>query len=114
MKIIPIEFTDFKEFKREKIAGKVDGLYERVISKDRKGKRFVRIMEFEPGVNTEKDGVQTHDYWEEIFIIKGSFIDLKLNKAFSQGMVASRPPGMKHGPWKSLNGCLLYEVRYYE
>lgn len=109
-----VEFTDYRKFKREKIDGKVDGLYQRVISQDEKGKDMVRIMEFEPGTDTTPNGIQVHDYWEEVFIMDGSFIDITLDKEFSKGMIASRPPGMEHGPWKSPNGCILYEVRYYK
>lgn len=108
-----LEFTNYREFKRNKIKGEVEGLYEQPISGSADGKRFVRIMEFAAGSDTTRNGVQVHDYWEEIYIIEGSFIDLTLEKEFSKGMVASRPPGMKHGPWKSPNGCILFEVRYY-
>jgi len=27
---------------------------------------------------------------------------------------ACRPPGAAHGPFRSTNGCLLFEVHYYE
>jgi len=27
-------------------------------------------------------------------------------------MVAVRPPGMPHGPFRSPNGCVNFEVRY--
>lgn len=83
-----VEFTDYHQFKREKIDGKVDGLYQRMISQDDQGKDLVRIMEFEPGTDTTPNGVQSHDYWEEVFIIEGSFIDLTLNKEFTAGMIA--------------------------
>ncbi|WP_206666453.1 hypothetical protein, partial [Peribacillus simplex] len=56
---------------------------------------------------------QVHDFWEELYIIEGSLIDLRLNEEFTTGMVACRPPGMEHGPWKSTNGCRIFEVRYY-
>jgi hypothetical protein len=57
-------------------------------------------------------GVQSHDFWEEIFIIDGDLTDLRLGETFSKGMYACRPPGMKHGPWSSRHGCLLIEFRY--
>lgn len=109
-----VEFTSYLEFKREKIDGKVPGLYQRIISQDDEGRDLVRVMEFDPGTDTTETGVQVHDYWEEVFIMEGSFIDLQLNEEFSKGMIASRPPGMEHGPWKSPDGCLLYEVRYHK
>ncbi len=109
----PVEFIDYHTFKEKKIEGNVEGLFERVISGSKEGKKLVRVMEFKPGTDTTPNGVQAHDYWEEVYIIKGSFVDLTLNEEFTEGMVASRPPGMKHGPWQSANGCTLLEVRYY-
>ncbi|MDQ7864644.1 hypothetical protein RCO48_36750 [Peribacillus frigoritolerans] len=54
------------------------------------------------------NGVQVHDFWEELYIIEGSLIDLRLNEEFTAGMVACRPPGMEHGPWKSPDGCKIF------
>lgn len=107
-----VEFVDYEKFSRKKIEGNVSGLYERVISESTSGSELVRILEFSPGTDTTPNGVQSHDYWEELYIIEGSVIDLSLNKKFSKGMVASRPPGMKHGPWKSPNGCIMFEAHY--
>lgn len=109
-----VEFLDYKTIESQKIDGLVEGLSERVISQDDKGENLARVLEFQPGTDTTPNGVQTHDYWEEIYIIEGSVVDLTLNQTFSKGMVASRPPGMKHGPWKTSEGCIMYEVRYYK
>lgn len=110
----PTEFIDYQIIEREVIEGLVGGLSQRVISQDLESGDLVRVLEFAPGTDTSPNGVQLHDYWEEIYIIDGSIIDLTLNKEFTKGMVASRPPGMKHGPWKTLYGCTMFEVRYYK
>ncbi|MFE0505911.1 nitrilase-related carbon-nitrogen hydrolase [Peribacillus butanolivorans] len=107
-----IEFTDYKNFKLEPIDGFVEGLSQRVISENSSTQEMVRILEFAPGTDTTPNGVQVHHYWEELYVVKGSVIDLTLNKIFTAGMVASRPPGMQHGPWKSTDGCVMFEVRY--
>lgn len=109
-----IEFTHFEKFEAEQIPGSTKGRTQRIISKDEETGDFVRVSEFPPGVDTSEEGVQVHDYWEELYIIEGSVIDLELNEEFTAGMVASRPPGMKHGPWKSPNGCKMFEVVYYK
>jgi hypothetical protein len=109
-----IEFMKYESISPETIEGLVKGLSQIVISQDSEARDLVRILEFAPGTDSSPNGVQVHDYWEEIYIIDGSVIDLTLNKEFSKGMVASRPPGMKHGPWKSLHGCTMFEVRYYK
>jgi len=33
---------------------------------------------------------------------------------FPAGTYACRPPGAVHGPFKSIDGCLLYETHYYQ
>lgn len=109
-----VEFTDFRKFEAEQIPNSTQGRTQRIISKDEKTGDFVRVSEFAPGVDSTEEGVQVHDYWEEIYIIEGSVIDLTLNKEFTAGMVSSRPPGMKHGPWKSPNGCKMFEVVYHK
>lgn len=109
-----VEFTDFRKFEAEQIPNSTQGRTQRIISKDEKTGDFVRVSEFAPGVDSSEEGVQVHDYWEEIYIIEGSVIDLTLNKEFTAGMVASRPPGMEHGPWKSPDGCKMFEVIYYK
>ncbi|RLQ90153.1 cupin [Planomicrobium sp. Y74] len=108
-----VEFTDFREFKLVAIDGPVEGLSERIIFKSPDGD-LARILEFAPGTDTSPNGVQVHDYREELFIIEGSVTDLTLGETFTEGMVASRPPGMKHGPWKTESGCVMYEIRYFK
>jgi ChrR Cupin-like domain len=107
-----LEFTHFSKFEAEPL--NVEGLSQRVIAEDPETKGVAtRILQFEPGTDTSPNGVQIHDFWEELVIIEGSVIDLELNEEFKAGDVATRPPGMKHGPWKSPNGAKIFEVRYY-
>ncbi|MCL4423449.1 MAG: cupin domain-containing protein [Actinobacteria bacterium] len=93
-------------------AGSVDGLQERVLAADPEGGVATRILCFVPGTDTTPNGSQIHDFWEEVYIIEGSLTDLNLEKTFTAGMYACRPPGMAHGPWRSEEGCLTFEVRY--
>jgi hypothetical protein len=92
--------------------GVVAGLTERVLARDAGTGVATRILRFEPGTDTTPNGVQVHDFWEEVYIVEGSFTDIKLGKTFSAGDYACRPPGMEHGPWTSADGCLTFEVRY--
>ena len=71
-----------------------------------------RMLKFEPGTDTTPNGVQVHDFWEEVYILEGELTDLRLDKTFTAGSYACRPPGMEHGPWRSESGCLTFEVRY--
>jgi len=93
--------------------GDVKGLTERILSEDPETGDYTRMLHFAPGTDTSAMGVQRHDFWEEVFIIEGSFVDLSLNQTFTAGQYACRPPGMPHGPWRSDNGCTTFEVRYF-
>ena len=108
--MISIEFTDYKKYPLT-FAGQ-EGIWERIISKADDGVGVMHIVEYAPGTDTTAAGVQIHDYWEYVFILEGSMIDLSLNQEFKAGSVAFRMPGMKHGPWKIPNGgCKLFEIK---
>lgn len=76
-----------------------------------------RLLRFAAGVYTTKPFV--HDYWEEVYLVSG---DLTVGNderggggvRFAPNTYASRPPGAYHGPFKSNNGCLLFEIHYYD
>ena len=75
-----------------------------------------RLLRFAPGVYTTKPFV--HDYWEEVFLVSGDLIvgnDAHGNggESFKPLTYACRPPGVPHGPFKSVGGCLLFEMHYY-
>lgn len=93
--------------------GVVPELTERILASDPEGGVATRILRFEPGTDTGPNGVQIHDFWEEVYILTGSFTDTTLGQTFSAGDYACRPPGMKHGPWVSAEGCTTFEVRYH-
>ena len=95
------------------IPGKVSGLHERILAHDPGTGVATRMLRFSPGTDTSANGTLTHDFWEEVYILEGSIHDILLGKTFRAGMYACRPPGMKHGPWKTEEGCTTFEVRYY-
>lgn len=92
--------------------GDVKGLNERLLAIEEGSAVATRILKFEAGTDTTPNGVQVHDFWEEVYILDGSFVDLELQETFTAGMFACRPPGMRHGPWYSSEGCMTFEVRY--
>jgi len=76
-----------------------------------------RFLRFAPGVYTTKPFV--HEYWEEVLLISGDLIvgndeRGQGGESFRQFTFACRPPGVPHGPFKSVNGCILFEIHYYE
>ena len=94
------------------VPGKVAGLEERILARDPDSGVATRILRFRPGTDTAPNGVLTHDFWEEIYILEGAIYDISLGKNFTAGMYACRPPGMRHGPFLSRAGCLMLETRY--
>ena len=59
-----------------------------------------------------------HDYWEEVYLAQGDLIvgcdeNGEGGEQFFAPTYACRPPGVPHGPFKSVNGCTLFEVHYY-
>ena len=107
------EFFDIMRVPRQSVSG-VPGLSERILARDPETGDYTRYLEFEPGCNTSAMGVQRHDFWEEVWIVSGSFHDLTLDQTFRAGMYACRPPGMPHGPWRTDEGCATFEIRSHQ
>lgn len=103
----PVESVDYTV-----CAGGDPLINERILAGDPETGVATRILRYEPGADSTPNGVQAHDFWEEVYIIEGEFTDLELNETFTAGMYACRPPGMRHGPWRSENGVTTFEVRY--
>jgi len=85
---------------------------ERILSDDPETGVATRILRYEPGADSTPMGIQEHGFWEEVYILEGSFTDLTLRRTFTAGMYACRPPGMAHGPWRTDEGVVTFEVRY--
>jgi hypothetical protein len=106
-----LEFFDVSSLPWEPVEGR-PGLSERILAGEKNSADHTRMLRFAPGTVTE--GTLRHDYWEEVWILEGSLHDLRLDETFTAGMYACRPPGMPHGPWKTAEGCVTFEVRYRE
>ncbi|MGH8139864.1 MAG: cupin domain-containing protein [Steroidobacteraceae bacterium] len=76
-----------------------------------------RLLRFDPGAYTTAPFV--HDHWEEVYLLSG---DLAVGsdaagqggESFQSPTYACRPPGAFHGPFSSRQGCMLYEIHYYD
>lgn len=109
------EFEFFPAEDREwtNCEGLVPELTERILAAIPGTGVATRILNFAPGTDTTPNGVQVHDFWEEVYILEGSMTDTRLGETFTTGMYACRPPGMPHGPWTTVEGCRTFEVRYH-
>ncbi len=97
------------------------GIQQKILAADldetRKTGSRTRLLRFDPGEYTTSPFV--HDHWEEVYLLTGDLIvgnDEKGNggESFAAPTYACRPPGAAHGPFKSVGGCMLYEIHYYE
>ena len=96
------------------------GIKQKVLASDldetaKTGSR-TRLLRFDPGAFSTTPFV--HDHWEEVYVLQGEIIvgnDENGNggEAFTPPTYACRPPGIFHGPFKSTDGCMLFELHYY-
>jgi hypothetical protein len=92
------------------VPGAPPGHREKILTQDPDRMFVTRLMKVDPGCA----GTETfaHDFWEEVLIVEGSQWDVGLGRLLTKGMYACRPPGMKHGPYRTEEGCVTFEVRY--
>lgn len=93
------------------VEGAQEGVIEKILSHDPETGNYTRLLKFPPGLVTQE--LLVHDFWEEVYILKGSLIDLNKKETYIEGMYACRPPQMKHGPYNIPDGCMTLEIRYY-
>jgi hypothetical protein len=90
---------------------RVPGIWIQVLAADPESGDLTALQRYDPGVDTTPIGARVHDYWEEVYILSGDLTDLRLGQTFTAGMYACRPPGMRHGPWRTDGGVLMLEMR---
>jgi hypothetical protein len=106
-----LEFFDPNTLPWRCVAGE-PGVWERVLAEDPSTGLLTRLVRWDRGVNTPRTGPVAHAYFEEVLILSGSLHDLTLNQTFAAGHYACRPPNMTHGPWRTTEGCIMFETRY--
>ena len=102
------EFFDPRELPWRPAPGFPVGVWEQIISGGEDEGVTTRFLRFDPGAGNDR--AVTHDFWEEIYIVSGTFECG--GRSYGPSSVAVRPPGMPHGPFRSATGCLNFEVRY--
>lgn len=94
------------------VEGAQEGIIEKILSLDPDTGSYTRLLKFPAGMKTTE--TLTHDFWEEVYILKGSLYDLAKKETYVEGTYACRPPGMLHGPYDIPFGCMTLEIRTYE
>lgn len=73
---------------------------------------YTRLTRFLPGADTSPFGSKVHRYPEEVFVVSGRLYDQAFGIWLETGHYASRPPGERHGPFKTDEGCVVLEVSF--
>jgi hypothetical protein len=73
---------------------------------------YTKLTRFLPRADTTPFGGKIHPYPEEVFIVSGRIYDAAFNQWLETGHYASRPPGEKHGPFRTDAGCVVLEVSF--
>ncbi len=90
-----------------------NGLLEQLtLAIDEESGDYTRLSRFKPGADTESFGGLSHEYPEEIMIMKGRIYDSAFDKWLEVGDYASRPPGEIHGPFKTDVECVVLEMSF--
>lgn len=87
--------------------GAAGGVSDLLLSRDPGSGDSTLLQRYDPGGATRPD-VITHPYWEEVLVVSGELTDETLGLTATAGTYACRPPGMRHGPYTSATGCLLF------
>jgi hypothetical protein len=91
----------------------LEGMAEELtLSMDTATGEYTRLTRFHPGADTSTFGGKSHAYPEEVFIVSGRLYDQSFDLWLEAGHYASRPPGEKHGPFKTDVGCLVLELSF--
>ena len=90
-----------------------DGLLEQcTLAMDEKTGDYIRLTRFKAGAHTKLFGAKSHEYPEEIMVVKGRLYDGAFEQWLAVGDYASRPPGELHGPFRTDVGCVVLEISY--
>ncbi len=73
---------------------------------------YTRLTLFKDGYDTQSFGAKSHDYPEEIFVVKGRLYDKAFGVWLEAGEYASRPPFEVHGPFIAQGDVVILEMSY--
>ncbi|NNG01177.1 MAG: hypothetical protein HKM93_17430 [Desulfobacteraceae bacterium] len=105
-----LEFFDPEYLPWVQVEGQQPGQCEKILSLDPETSDCTRLKRSLPGTVTTQTYV--HDWWEEVYVLKGELHDLLNDKIYGEGSYCCRPPGMKHGPFEIPRGVVCLEIHY--
>jgi hypothetical protein len=86
------------------------GMWERTLVRDEESGSYTRLIRADAQLRST--GVRSHDFWEESWILAGSFEEAGIT--YGPGTFVCNPPGFEHGPYTSADGWLALEWVHYD
>ena len=69
------------------------------------------MLRIAPGADTTPKGVQAHEFWEEVYILEGSFTDLTLGTDIhAPACTPAARPACRTDPGAPTRGVTTFEV----
>lgn len=91
----------------------LEGMVEELtLSIDADAGEYTKLIRFLPGADTTAFGGKSHPFPEEVFIVSGRLYDAAFDLWLEAGHYASRPPGERHGPFRTETGCVVLEISF--
>lgn len=106
-----INWCDTNSISWEKVEGGPNGVEEKILCRDPETGSYTRLVKFKPGVEVLE--TLEHDFYEEIYVIKGTIVNLVTNSIVTEGSYCFRHPHMKHGQFRTPDVAILLEIRTY-
>lgn len=98
--------------KWEDIPATDGNLQQLTIAQDSENGDYTRLTKFKDGYSTKAFGAKSHDYPEEIFVVRGRLYDEAFDMWLEPGYYASRPPHEVHGPFVADGDVVILEMSY--
>lgn len=113
-----LEFFDTELIPWTPVTGR-PGQYEKILSLDPDTGSHTRLLLSQPDLadcirafaDPPTHALRHEDFSEEVYIIRGTGLNIGGNIHYRAGYYACRPPGMLHGPFFHPTGALCLEVR---
>ena len=83
------------------------GIIEKILSLDPVTGSYTRLLKFPPGMRTVETLV--HDFWEEVYILRGSLSDIAKKETYIKGDVRLQTTGDE--AWAVQYSRWLYNIR---
>ena len=101
---------DIEKIEWKEVEGN-SGMYEKTLVEDPETGSHTRLVKADPGFDNGGKKLE-HDFWEETYLLEGTC--WHGDKLQEPGAYYCRPTHTEHGPFRTDDGYIILEFRYYE